>query len=233
MTLRIPTVSLGYSLAAYLGLAAPVQAQQSVYIGQVDPTAAASPRRATNASAIESALIATAPATLGLSGAAPATGNNLSEVVTSAGRSGAMTPGQSGNIAVIDQVGSANRSGITQTGVGNTARATVSGVGNVTSQTQEGTYSQSTLGILGDANTLTNSQIGNGNTSSINVVGSGYTITNTQNGSNLSYGLSVTSTNAGDKNITIDQRSIGSSLPTNPNGLPASIGSVISTRPTR
>ncbi|MCI9882443.1 MULTISPECIES: hypothetical protein [Methylobacterium] len=228
------TLLVTRALVVALGLASgtPLAAQQSVYIGQIDPTAATSPRRPSNQAAIESALVSTAPATLGLPAASRTTGS-LSETIAAAGRSGAAGSAQSGNIAIIDQSGTANRSAITQMGTGNTARASVSGTGNVTSQTQDGALNQSTLGLLGDNNALVNSQVGNGNASNISVVGSGYTITNTQNGSNLSYGLSITSSNSGDKNITVDQRSIGSALATNPSGLPSSMGGVNSARSSR
>jgi hypothetical protein len=221
------------SVLPALVLAAPAAAQQSVYIGQVDPTAAVPPRRGINQNSVEPLLAVTNPAVTGLPVTGPATGNSLSAIVNASSQSGTLTPGQTQNIAVIDQAGSSNRSTIVQTGGGNDARTTVAGTGNVTAQTQDGSLNRSALGILGNSNSLTNAQIGNGNNASISVDGSGYVITNIQMGSNLSYGLSVSSANAGDKNITVEQRSIMQTQGQTANGLSPSISSVISGRSAR
>lgn len=215
-----------------LSLAAPAAAQQSVYIGQVDPTAAAPPRRSTNQNSVEPLLVTTNPAVTGLPVAGPAA-NSLSAIVTASGQSGTLTPGQTQNIAVINQLGSSNESRIVQTGGGNDARTTIAGTGNITAQTQDGSSNRSALGILGDRNSLTNAQSGFSNDANISVIGSGYVITNTQTGSNLSYGLTVSSTNAGDKNITVNQIGNGSVQGQAVNGLSPSIISVSSGRSAR
>lgn len=216
-----------------LGLAAPAAAQQSVYIGQIDPTAAAPPRRSTGENSVTPLLVITNPAVTGLPVTGPVTSNSLSAIVTVSGQSGTLTPGQTGNIAAIDQAGSSNRSSIAQTGSGNDARTTIAGNSNVTAQSQDGLFNQSALGIQGDRNSLINAQSGISNNANISVIGSGYTITNTQTGSNLSYGLSVSSTYIGDKNITVEQRSIASPQIANVNGLSPLVSGVILGRPAR
>ncbi|MDP4023759.1 hypothetical protein Q8W71_14075 [Methylobacterium sp. NEAU 140] len=190
-------------------------AQQSVYIGQIDPQVAqgVNPGVARTArgngqaagdgivySASGSPVLPSQPSFL------PANGSGLQGAVTAAGQAGSLGAGMTNNIAVINQAGSGNLGTIAQTGFNNVATATVMGNNNVTSQTQDGSSNRSAIGIAGNANAITTSQIGIGNSTAVDLSGSGYSVNTTQVGSGLSYGLTVNSTTASDKIITVDQR---------------------------